>query len=174
MRGIPDSVASELSGGITDIVATNSAYSALTENGGIVTWGHYSSHGNISLRQNPVTSGVAKLFSNYYAFAALTDNNGVISWGWGINANATINAPELASGVQDIVGHPMGNSFSALKTDGSVIQWGYGSRRTVSPGDSDINKIFANQYAFVGLKDDGTVVAWGEADSGGSLTGVSF
>ena len=164
-------VASKLSGGITDIAATNSAFAALTSTGGIVEWGYYGGHNRVYLDERSVTSGVSKLFANYNAFAALTDSGGVISWGWGINANATINAPELASGVANIVGHRMGNDFVAIKTDGSIIHWGYGTKKTVFASGSGINKVFASQRAYAGLKSDGTVVAWGDVDYGGSVSG---
>ena len=172
--GDSSAVADQLASGISTVAASNTAFAALNTGGGLVTWGYHDSHsGGNYLKLNPVTSGVSQIFSNFSAFAALKTDGSVISWGWGVSANKTINAPELASGVTGIVGSPRGHQFAALKSDGSVIVWGFKTKNTVFASGSNISQMFANRGAFAALKNDGTVVAWGAADSGGDLTGVS-
>ena len=171
--GDSSSVSGELAGGISTMVASNTAFAALNSSGGLVTWGYHDSHGDIYLHDNPVTSGVSRIFANFSAFAALKTDGSVVSWGWGVDANTTIGAEELASGVTDIVGSPRGHQFAALKSDGSVITWGFQTKITTFGSGSNISKIFANKSAFVALKNDGTLVAWGNANTGGSLSGVS-
>ena len=171
--GDSSAVSDQLSGGITAMVATNSAFAALNADGGLVSWGYHDSHGDIYLEAHPVTSGVSKIYANFSAFAALKTDGSVVSWGWGVDANTTVGAAELASGVTDIVGSSRGHQFVALKNDGSVILWGFSTKITIFDSGSNISKIYANKSAFVALKNDGTLVAWGDSSKGGSLEGVS-
>jgi Ca2+-binding RTX toxin-like protein len=175
--GNSSGVASQLSGGVTQIFSTNNAFAALKSDGSVVTWGDASSGGDSSSVTTQLSSGVIQIFSTVNAFAALKSNGSVITWGysdWGGNSSAV--ATQLSSGVTEIVGTHY--AFAALKSNGSVITWGESawggnSSSVATQLTSGVTQIFSTQLAFAALKGDGSVVTWGEPDRGGNSSAVA-
>ncbi|MBG0744936.1 MAG: peptidase M23, partial [Cylindrospermopsis raciborskii KL1] len=98
--GNSSSVASQLTGGVTQIFSTVYAFAALKSNGSVVTWGDSSYGGNSSSVATQLTSGVTQIFSTYSAFAALKSGGSVVTWGdssYGGNSSSV--AGQLTSGV---------------------------------------------------------------------------
>ncbi|MBG0744973.1 MAG: calx-beta domain protein, partial [Cylindrospermopsis raciborskii KL1] len=123
--GNSSSVASQLTGGVTQIFSTERAFAALKSNGSVVTWGNSSSlwGGNSSSVASQLTGGVTQIFSTERAFAALKSNGSVVTWGdstEGGDSNSV--ASRLTSGVTQIFS--TNSAFAALKSDGSVVTWG--------------------------------------------------
>jgi len=146
------SVASSLTSGVVSVYSTNSAFSALKNNGSVVTWGNIQFGGNLSIYNttnntytsvaSSLTSGVVSIYSNYYAFAALKIDGSVVTWG-----NSRFGG--IASSF-----NPSNNTYTSV----------------ASSLTSGVVSIYSNYYAFAALKNDGSVVSWGNIRYGGELS----
>ena len=77
--GASDQVATDLSGGVTAIVANDLAFAAMRDDGSVVTWGS-AMHGGESDGAG-LGEGVAHLHASGGAFAAVMNDGSVRSWG---------------------------------------------------------------------------------------------
>lgn len=183
--------------GITDVVATNSAFAALTSSGGVITWGS-AENGRDQKYINPSTStetfidssiesGVESIFSNYGSFAALNTSDNLIVWGNNNNGGAPYE--QLSEGeilwdgvtledISTILGST-DYGYLAKKTDNTLITWGsynniknYSSVSTSLSG-TNISTVNTNKYAYSVIKTDNTLVTWGDSSYGGDSSSIS-
>lgn len=171
---------------VVSITGTGTAFSAITRNGSVKSWGPAVNGGDISAVASQLdgTIPVVRISSNGYAFAALRKDGSVITWGrntaGGVSSNVS-NA--ISSGVVALwgTGHSNGQgSFAALRQDGSVITWGNagkgGDSSAVSAqlnGSNPVVRIFNTSGAYAALRLDGSVVTWGDPKFGGDSSAVS-
>jgi len=113
--------------GVVNIYSTSSAFTALKEDGSVVTWGcttdiyeDYVFFQNVS---SLLSSNVITIKTTQGAFAALKTDGSVVTWGTSsFGGNSTSVSKLLRSGVVDISSNFY--AFSALKQDGSIVTWG--------------------------------------------------
>ena len=162
-------ISDQLQSGIVEVFSNNGAFAALTEDGGVVTWGFDWHGGNSRNVADQISSGVVRIFSTGDAFAALKEDGSVVAWGqeWR-GGDLSSAAPLLQSGVVSLASSR--TAFAAVKQDGSVVYWGDQldeSNATVAFEDvahllgAGVERVFTNAGAFAALKSDGSVVTWG-------------
>ena len=141
------------------------AFSALTADGSVISWGYGGTGGDNSAVASQLSSGVRQIFSAGTAFAALKSDGSVVSWGNGDGGgNSSAVASQLSSGVNQIFSSY--GAFAALKADGSVVSWGNGtgggdSSAVATQLSSGVRQIVSTANAFAALKSDGSVISWG-------------
>ena len=172
----------QLSSGVSQIFTDHRSFTALKQDGSVVTWGGSYSGSDSSSVSSQLISGVSQIFSTSGANAALKEDGSVVTWGLSYRGgdSSSVTA-ELSSGVIQIFPSALG--FAALKNDGSVVAWGeYASTNGSTPGttsgvsndlQSGVIRIFTNNYSFAALKEDGSVVTWGWSPFGGDSSSVS-
>jgi hypothetical protein len=135
------------------------AFAALTSEGEIASWGHYSNSGS----GIPVGEGYTRIFSNEGAFAALDEAGSIASWG--ISSYGGIGAP-VGTGYTSIFS--TGRAFAALDEAGLITTWGDLNRGgSGAPTDLGYTKIFSNERAFAALSAEGSIASWGSSLHGG-------
>lgn len=108
---------------IKTIKSTRGAFAALTEHGGVLTWGSSISGGDTTLISHNISRGVKEIFSTEAAFAALKLDHSVVVWGDTSFGGDFINLQSLGpQNIKRVVANR--GAFAALKFDGSVICWG--------------------------------------------------
>ena len=70
---------------MTEIYSNDSAFAAIKNDGGVVTWGNPATGGDSSSVQSQLTS-VTAIYSNDVAFAAVKGDGSVVTWGYQITA----------------------------------------------------------------------------------------
>ena len=120
-----NSVASELSSGVSEIFTTGTGFAALKSDGSVVNWGDtwYPCNGCIEFSLNglnpQLSSGVVDIYHNTESFAALKSDGSIVTWGDEGAGDSSSVSYALSSGVIDIIGSTSGvaSSFAALKSD---------------------------------------------------------
>ena len=137
-------VSSELASGVSKIVAAESAFAALKEDGTVVAWGDHlygGSTSNSGSSGKPNFTGVREIVGGAAAFAGIKDDGTVIAWGG------------LRTG-----GHPGSSSRTVFSASGPL---------------TGATQIIGGTYTFAVLKDDGSVVTWGSGTLGGDSSSVA-
>jgi Ca2+-binding RTX toxin-like protein len=164
---IDDDVLKSLNGKVVSIVNSNYAFSVLTNDGRVYSWGKEFAEDAKSVDHNlnydQVSDGVIKIVGNSRAFAALKDDGSVVTWGskyFGGEASAL--TADIGSDVKDIFSNQFG--FAALKFDGSVEVWGHSSLNNTTPdldqSSKDIKLFLVSDNSFGCLNEDGSVGFW--------------
>jgi hypothetical protein len=168
------SVANQITSNVTTVFSNALAFTALKNNGSLVTWGNVGSGGNSTVVlsttingseslyegesvSNKVSSGVVSVYSNYNAFAALKSDGSVVTWGdvrYGGNASVTQTVENWESNKYTGITTEVGSAEAALS--------------------SNVTAVYSNSRAFAALKKDGSVVAWGDISCGGNLTRLHY
>ena len=148
------------------LVANDRAFSALKEDGSIVTWGASSTGGTNA----PVGQGYEAIVSNNWAFAAIKEDGSIVAWGR--NEFGGAGAP-TDSGYTTIVSSA--KAFAALKEDGSISVWGdSNSGGANAPFDKGYVSIVSGGSSFAALKADGSITSWGTQRNAPSDNGYKF
>ena len=157
-----------------EIFATPAAFTALSFDGSIFSWGL---DGFGATNPNAATtSNIESVANTNRAFAAVDSQGAVYTWGdAAFGGDSSDVSSQLQSSVVSV--YSTKSSFAALKSDGSVVTWGDpmtggDSSSVISNIDSGVISIFATDTAFAALKGDGTVVTWGNQESGGDSSSV--
>jgi alpha-tubulin suppressor-like RCC1 family protein len=177
--------------GITQIVANQVAFAAITADKQIKTYGLPFSGGSLVSNEYPygiTPTNIVAVVPSTNSFAALDTNGAVYSWGYyNGNRNTTPehadSIAELQSGIVKIFGSSEG--FHAIDSTGQLFSWGYDgacaiytegeivtryrfthpdTSETIVVADqltSGVIHVFTAQDMAAALKDDGSVVAWG-------------
>eukprot|EP00438_Fugacium_kawagutii_P019914 Skav204306 [mRNA] locus=scaffold453:42649:43530:- [translate_table: standard] len=182
-------VQERISFGVRKVVATESAFAALKEDGSVISWGKESAGGDSS---NANLHDVVKVVASAHAFAALRADGGVSVWG----SLETRQADEDSEGdesdglerldvtldtirsVVDVI--PSSNAFAFLKEEGDrkdqvIYTWDGNSMHKVYEGRNSHSKVVAvvgGLSSFAGLKADGSVFTWGDPNFGGDSSAV--
>ncbi|MGL4580604.1 MAG: Ig-like domain-containing protein [Shewanella xiamenensis] len=162
---------------VIKILGSEQAFTAVKDNGSVVTWGVAENGGDSSSVSGQLTSGVKTIYSTMWAFAAVKDNGSVVTWGnadYGGDSSSV--SGQLTSGVKTI--YSTLSAFAALKDNGSVVTWGdsvYGGDSSSVSGQltSGVRAIYSTLGAFAAVKDNGSVVTWGLPYYGGDSSSVS-
>jgi len=152
---------------VKTIVSTLYAFTALSNDGSVVSWGDKDYGGQIPESiQTQLHKNVKSITSNDSAFAALLENENVVTWGYKHHGG---NIPELIQiqlkNVKTIIHTKY--AFAALTRDGRVVSWGNEKERSEISDDmygqldKNVKMIISNDNAFAALCSDGRVVAWG-------------
>ncbi len=179
---VETSVASQLTGGVSQIFSTNNAFAALKNDGTVVEWGARNTGGNSDID----LKNVDKIVAGDTAFAALLKDGSVVTWGILGQTRVDAGTPNADVGKQGLNLYANGSAFAALLTNGSVVTWGASG----SGGDSTasavatkirgeavktnpVTDVFTTGTAFAALLKDQTVVTWGNAAGGGDSSSVA-
>ena len=101
---------------VTNIVAAEYAFAALSSTGKVVAWGDQASGGDSAFVADQLESGVKEVVATEAAFAALKEDGSVVTWGdhnAGGDTRLVTNVLERR-GVHKVVAS--GSSFTALRT----------------------------------------------------------
>ena len=135
------------------------AFAALTSDGSIASWGHWSNSGD----GTPTGAGYTRIFSNEGAFAALGEDGSIASWGE--HSYGGRGAP-TGTGYTEIFS--TGRAFAALNEEGAITAWGLSDRGgSGAPTDLGYTRIFSSERSFAALAEDGTISSWGNSNFGG-------
>ncbi|GBG30552.1 E3 ubiquitin-protein ligase HERC2 [Hondaea fermentalgiana] len=172
--GDSSNVASDLTSGVTSIVAAEGgAFAAIKDDGSVVTWGNSARGGDSSGVQSELVD-VVSISSTFDAFAAITDSGTAVAWGDSVSGgNLRSVADVVRAGVTSITSNRF--AFAALKADGSIKTWGdplYGGDSYLKGVDTGVEAIYSTAFAFAALKSDGAVLTWGNEQYGGSIESV--
>lgn len=154
---------------VIELESTRGAFAALTDTGGVISWGSSLSGGDSrEIPSRITTSGVKKIFATAGAFAALLFDNRCVVWGdktfGGNNEDLILLNPENIHSVVSNMG-----AFCALKFNGSVICWGagtYGGKGPKILEDISQGVIKITQFShcqFCAIKENGVEIIWPEA-----------
>ncbi len=128
---------------------------ALTSDGNVVGWGHYSDGTNVPAG---LTNVIAVAGGSYASSRlVLTGESRLIRWG----ANPSVSPPaDLTNAVASSVG---GYHIISLRSDGTVKVWGLSDPVLLNlpPNLTNTVAVSAGQEHNLILKSDGTLVAWG-------------
>ena len=150
---------------ISTIYHNRYSYTALKQDGSIVTWGDCKFGGNSSLVADKLKN-VISIAPTAGAYIALLQNGTIVSWGymnWRYLTNPLIYVQDKLHDIIKI--YSTNTSYLALTKTGSVVTWG--CRDT--GGDCGIYQellvnivdIYANFNSFLAIRDDDTVITWG-------------
>jgi len=152
------------------IFSTTLAFSALLNDGRVVTWGH-TNYGGDSRSVQSQLQNVKIIFSTSRAFAALLNDGCVVTWGQTSYGGDSRSVQSQLKNVKMIVSTT--SSFAALLNDGRVVTWGFaiegGNSSSVQFQLQNVKMIFSTYSAFAALLNDGQVVVWGNEPHGGKI-----
>ena len=167
------------SGQVRDIFSSDFTFTALLNDGSIVSWGGDYSGGDLNdvseeLGEIYADDVIVNVVGNRNSFAAISKGGRVVSWGISAAGFEEVSS-SLMSGVVDVVASDQ--AFAALKDDGSVVTWGSGlfggnSSAVASELQQDVVDVVASTSAFAARRSDGSVVVWGDQSAGGDATSV--
>ena len=159
------------------------AFSAIREDGSVVTWGSSGTGGDCSEVAEKLdgTIDVEQVFSTFFAFAALREDGLVVTWGDYYSGGDSSAVAKMLDGTIDVEQvFSTCYAFAALKEDGSVVTWGnsgFGDDSSAVAdklnGDVDVVQVFSSSRAFAAMREDGSVVTWGNSGFGGDSSGVA-
>eukprot|EP00729_Bicosta_minor_P018237 gene18237-15237_t len=166
------------------IFSNQYAFAALTADNKVRTWGNADYGGDKSKVDdgNGELADVVNIFSTDKAFAALKGDGTVVTWGSDDHGGASGSVVARLVGVVDVVG--TSGTFAALRNDGTVVVWGgtevgvdsggtasstYAAVKNALEADGNINKVWANDYAFAATLYGGSALVWGDANKGGAF-----
>ena len=169
--------------GITSIVSTDRAFSAIRSDGSVITWGDAGSGGDSSSVSAALdgTIDVISIVSTISSFAAIRSDGSVITWGNAGSGGDSSSVSAALDGTIDVTSIVSTSSaFAAIRSDGSVITWGDagpgGDSSSVSAaldGTIDVTSIVSTISAFAAIRSDGSVITWGNASFGGDSSSVA-
>ena len=160
------------------------AFAALKADKTVVTWGSPTFGGDSSLVEVELKD-VANIFSTDKAFAALKGGGAVVTWGspeHGGDSSRVSAQLDGGTAVVQIAG--TSGTFAALRADNTVVVWGgaeanvdsggtssptYAAVQTALETDGNINRIWANDFAFAATLYGGSAIVWGDANKGGAF-----
>ena len=136
------------------------AFSAITQNGEIVSWGwdyenHAERHGRWGrIVDPPVGDDFAEIFGGEYSFAALRRDGSIAAWGF--EGRGGINPPK-GKGFVRIAATQY--AFAALNRNGEIFCWGLpGNGGSDAPVGKKFVEIYSNRFCFVGMTSEGELV----------------
>ena len=148
------------------------AFSALQENGRVVSWGLDVDSSTVKqLRTHKAKS----ITSNFNHFSALLNDSTVVSWG---NSQLPLNMSTVQSSLVNITNlYSIHFAFAALTSDKRVVTWGrygdFGSDSSTVQGLlRGVSYVYGAGYSFAALLEDATVVTWGNSLKGGDSSTV--
>ena len=167
---LDDELAGELSQGkVVDVVATATAFAALTRDGPVLAWGDRGNGGKIGGKIRLESTDVDQLIASEGAFLALKTDGSVVAWG---NESAGGKIPrkfrDQITGIRHV--HAANNGFLAI-TEDAAYSWGspYVDKMKLSlPESHSVEKVVASSEAFAILTDQGAVLTLGNSNLGGS------
>lgn len=136
------------------------AFTALKNDGSVVSWGNCQVPSNIALLNN-----IKYVCATLTTFAALTTTNEVYAWGilnYTTNNYGQLNIPTNLSNVTNI--YSTNGAFAALKFDGTVVCWGnslYGGTAPSILSSKIVTSIKEYEQVFVANTSNGTKIVWG-------------
>ena len=164
----PEEADSIKEGGIVDVVATSTAFAAITQDGPVVTWGDRGNGGDFQGETKLYSNDVDDLIASDSAFLALKNNGRVVAWG---NASTGGKIPrkfrDQLTGIEHI--HASNYGFVAI-TDDQAFSWGspYIHKQIIQlPENHTVEKVVASSEAFAIMTTQGAVLTWGKSDVGG-------
>ena len=138
---------------VTAIYSTTKAFSALRNDGSVVTWGNMDYGATYTTDSNRITN-IKEIYSNEFAFAGLKYNGTVVTWGnhsYGGNLDDSV-LSDQSNPVTAI--YSTATAFAALKNDRSVVSWGSSSLGGSSPsGLTQVRGMYSTKQAFVAFRD---------------------
>lgn len=173
--------------GISEIVASERGFTAIRENGSLVSWGvieGLETSDALDGSELKTISDAKKVVATYAHFAVLRDNGTVSTWQGGYYTSDFESPSEPITNGVDISSNS--GAFAALLDDGSVVSWGRPKAGGTPPVELDLSNmaqivgtlnapgyVTNNGYgAFAALKQDGSVVSWGEPGFGGNTSDI--
>ena len=155
-------------GRIVDVVATSTAFAAITQDGPVMAWGDRGNGGDIQGKNDLYSKDVDELIASDSAFLALKKDGSLVAWG---NASTGGKIPrkfrDQLTGIEHI--HASNYGFVAI-TDDQAFSWGspYIHKKKINlPEDHTVEKVVASSEAFAILTTQGAVLTWGKDDVGG-------
>ena len=149
-----------------------SAFSALQENGRVVSWGLDVDSSTVKqLRTHKAKS----ITSNTNHFSALLNDSTVVSWG---KSQLPLNMSTVQSSLVNITNlYSTNYAFAALTSDKRVVTWGLdgdfsSDSSTVQGLLRGVSYVYGAGYSFAALLEDATVVTWGNSLKGGNSSTV--
>ena len=94
---------------VRNIVATETAFAALTLTNDVVSWGQFV----VSLPGMPITSNAKSIVASQFAFAALLNDGAVVTWGHSSYGGDSTSVQSQLTGVACIESY--GTGFAAYK-----------------------------------------------------------
>lgn len=166
---LDDDLADELSQNkVVDVVATATAFAALTQDGPVLAWGDRGNGGKIGGKIRLDSMDVDQLIASEGAFLALKTDGSVVAWG---NESAGGKIPrkfrDELTGIEHI--HASNYGFLAI-TEDAAYSWGspYVDKIKLSlPESHAVENMVASSEAFAILTDQGAVLTLGNSDLGG-------
>ena len=165
MGGNSSTVASSLTSGVTKVVASTAAFSALRSDGNIVSWGCVQYTLPITTTGNTNTispsrvnlTGCIDVVSSGFTFAALKSSGSVVTWGYcGAWADASSVLTNVVQ-IKELYGYPS-YAYIALRSDGNAVMWGPGGvATTVGLSTTPIVGIYPTDFLCVIVRSDGTI-----------------
>ena len=154
--------------GVQQVRGTEAAFSAILQDGSVVTWGEPFHGGDSSAVQDQLRS-VQQIQVTGSAFAAILEDGLVVAWGnEGEGGNSSSVQHQLRN-VQQI--QVTGSAFAAILEDGLVVAWGNegegGNSSSVQHQLRNVQQFQATPKAFAAILEDGPVVTWGTPQFGG-------
>jgi alpha-tubulin suppressor-like RCC1 family protein len=149
---------------VKEILSTDEAFAAISQDGTVFAWGNPNSGGEIRDAKGGgyvKVEKISRVFSTSMAFATL-DNDGYID-AWG-NRLAAGFIPEKLKTQKVKMIYSNDDAFVAHLNDNTFVPWGCQfdneqlKRINLSKG------IFSSRYTFAALLNDGSVYTWGHPD----------
>lgn len=101
-----------------------------------------------------VLENINKIVSNETSFAAITNDKNILDWDDRYNGGNTGKINDKPINVKDAYSNP--DVFVALKDNGEIISWG-NERTGGKYEDTDIIKVFHNDFSFSAQKSDSSI-----------------
>jgi len=153
---------------VIDVIATGTAFAAVTQDGPVIAWGDDGNGGEIPDKINLHSRDIDEIIASESAFLALKKDGNVVAWG---NASTGGRVPrkfrDQLTGIEHI--HASNYGFVAI-TDDQAFSWGspYIHKKKIDlPEGHSVEKVIASSEAFAILTNQGAVLAWGKSDVGG-------
>ena len=162
-------VSQHLVEGVTQLLATKTAFAALKANGTLVLFGKDANGAAVASTH----SGVRRVAASGKNFAALLDDGRVAGY---LIENSDEPVPDLTDANATILS--TGGAF-AVQSGDRVVTFGdpsVGGATTIAISNIDadvtanVSAVTGNRRAFAALMVDATVQAWGDPNAGGDLT----
>ena len=160
----------------TDISTSAGAFVARLNDETCVGWG-VSSYGGMT-PDLTLNFNIASFSATFYAFTALRKNQSIFAWGLPTEGGEIPSGLLSLSNVNEVRGSR--GTFALRCSSYPYIQsWGWGTEGgdeinmsvpSYIAAMNNINKIIANDNAFVVINTSGQVYAWGDADAGGETS----
>lgn len=164
--------------GITRVVSSAFAFTAVKTDGSLSSWGTA-----LAIEGVPTTL-VHELAANEAAFAGIGPSTGIVAFGskshggdlTDAHCSGCVTQVVAGTGFASIVGSA--GAFAGIKADGSLYSWGNplfgaGVSSLTTPELARVKHVTASRGSFAALLATGRVVAWGDRMTGGDASAVA-